>query len=56
MARWVPLHAAAAGVAAALGFGGTPWLTAGLAQAAFFALLIALLVSVVLASTRAPAG
>ena len=52
MAGWVPLFVGGVAIAALLGFGGTPALVAGLGQILFFVSLVALMVSLVLASTR----
>jgi uncharacterized membrane protein YtjA (UPF0391 family) len=52
MAGWVSLNAAAALIAALLGFGGASGVAAGLAQVSFFVCLVGLMVSLVLASVR----
>jgi uncharacterized membrane protein YtjA (UPF0391 family) len=53
MAGWVPLvFIGGVATAALLGFGGAPAPAAGLGQILFFVSLVALMVSLVLASTR----
>ena len=52
MAKWTPVFAAAAVLAALVGFGGSTGFAAGLGQIVFFLSLVAIMVSLVLAMSR----
>lgn len=52
MVGLAPLFAAATVLAALFGFGGSSGLVSGIAQISFFVCLIALMVSLVMSSTR----